>query len=113
PGAVLRAAGNLGFSMGCQLVRLHLPVVWRRGLRHREEGAVMAVWRRCLPIITVLLGVTLAPVRASADAATHTSEMRWGPFVVPAAVGDRPGVLDTVLSALPMPCVNCYLTGIK
>ena len=73
----------------------------------------MVMWRRWLPIIIVLLGVTLAPVRASADAATHTSEMRWGPFVVPAAVGDRPGVLDTVLSALPMPCVNCYLTGIK
>ena len=73
----------------------------------------MAIWRRWLPVLTVLLAVTVAPVRSSADTAARTSQMQWGPFVVPAAVGDRPGVLDTIVSALPMPCVNCSLTGLQ
>ncbi|HEY4409590.1 MAG TPA: hypothetical protein VGO87_06890 [Acidimicrobiia bacterium] len=80
----------------------------------------MAKWRRWLPIVTVLLAVTASPLRSSASplrpsggTAVESSEMQWGPFVVPAAVGERPGVLDTIVSALPMPCLNCYLTGVQ
>jgi hypothetical protein len=78
----------------------------------------MTVLRRSLPFLAAVLtagAMALAPVRSSATPsagpAVRTADTRYGPIVVPPSVGDHPGEFGAVIPALPMPCVNCFLTG--
>ena len=79
----------------------------------------MKIARRSLPSVAVLLTVaamSVTPLPSSAGggdqaAAEQSGDMRYGPIVVPAAVGEQPGQFSAVVPAMPMPCVNCFLTG--
>ena len=76
----------------------------------------MKILRRSLPPIAVLVALaalSLAPLPSAAEpgAPEQTADVRYGPIVVPAALGDQPGQFSAVVPAMPMPCANCYLTG--
>jgi len=80
----------------------------------------MNLLRRSLPFLAAVLTVgamALAPVRSeaapSAGPAAQTAQTRYGPILVPPAMGDHPGEFTAVVPALPMPCMNCFLTGAK
>jgi hypothetical protein len=86
----------------------------------------MNVLRRSLPFLVAVLTVgamALAPVRSSAASTSgpaapgsppaQTADTRYGPIVVPPAMGDHPGEFTAVVPALPMPCMNCFVTGTK
>jgi hypothetical protein len=59
--------------------------------------------------------MALAPLQSSADSsagpAVQTADVRYGPIMVPATVGDQAGQFAAVVPAMPMPCTNCFLTG--
>ena len=46
-----------------------------------------------------------------AQGAQQTADVRYGPILVPAAVGEHPGEFAAVVPAMPMPCTNCFLTA--
>jgi hypothetical protein len=77
--------------------------------------------RRTLPFLGLLLSLgvmSVAPLRSSAESAgpapqPQTADVRYGPIMVPAAVGGHPGEFAAVVPALPMACTNCFLTGTK
>ena len=73
--------------------------------------------RRLLPVVAAVmsLGVmALAPLTSSADSpGSQTSDVRYGPILVPAATAGHPGEFAAVVPAIPMACTNCFLTGTK
>src|SRR5439155_307505 len=83
--------------------------------------------RRTLPFLGLLLSLavmSVAPLRSSAEPAgpapspgpapqAKTTDVRYGPIAVPAAVGGHAGEFAAVVPAMPMPCTNCFLTGTK
>src|SRR5581483_1464168 len=74
----------------------------------------MSILRRSLPPLSVVFAVvamSLTPGSSSAEGTDQTADVRYGPIVVPAAVGDQPGQFAAVVPAMPMPCTNCFLTG--
>jgi hypothetical protein len=74
----------------------------------------MKLLRRSLPSVAVLLALgtmSLAPLRSSAEPATQTADVRYGPILVPPTLGQQPGEFNAVVPAMPMPCTNCFLTG--
>jgi hypothetical protein len=79
----------------------------------------MKIPRRSLPALAVLLAVaamSVAPLQSSAQPAAgggaeQTADSRYGPILVPAAVGDHAGEFAAVVPVMPMPCTNCFLTG--
>ena len=81
----------------------------------------MRLLRRCLPAVAGVLAVAAMSLPLSASPAapasgggvppTRTADVRHGPFLVPAAVGNQAGTFSAFLPAMPMPCTNCFLTG--
>jgi hypothetical protein len=82
----------------------------------------MSILRRSLPPLSVVFAViamALVPQQSGAapdrqadpQPGTQTADGRYGPIVVPAAVGSQPGQFAAVVPAMPMPCTNCFLTG--
>ena len=79
--------------------------------------------RRTFPFLGLLLSLavmSVAPLRSSAEPAgpspapqAQTADVRYGPILVPAAVGGHAGEFTAVVPAMPMPCTNCFLTGTK
>jgi hypothetical protein len=63
-------------------------------------------------LIIALLLVGFGPAQ-SAQAATSTKVVRYGPFTIPAGTATDPGMIHNKLSfAVPRPCVDCYITSV-
>ncbi len=52
----------------------------------------------------------LSAIYVRANSVT-TKTMEWGPFTVPAAMQDGPGMLKTKITGIEKPCEDCYIHG--
>jgi Stress up-regulated Nod 19 len=70
--------------------------------------------RRWALISCVLMAVALAGLPSTADAATSTKVIRYGPFTLPAATDAGPGMIHNKLQfAVKRPCADCYITSFR
>jgi Stress up-regulated Nod 19 len=73
--------------------------------------------KRFTTIAVVAVGILLVGLGSaqSAQAATSTKTVRYGPFTIPAATSDTdPGMIhNKLLFGVARPCVDCYITSFK
>ena len=69
--------------------------------------------RRIILLVTVVLLTVamLAVVGGTAQAEQLTKTVQYGPFTIPAASGDMPGMLEQVKLGVKKPCTDCYITS--
>src|SRR2546423_3496342 len=119
-----RAAGRRGSTRSSRVTSVFGYVCVHRspflGTPETRVRSVAMSLRRTLPFLGLLLSLavmSVAPLRSSADPAPapqgQTSDVRYGPIMVPAATAGHPGEFEAVVPAMPMPCTNCFLTGTK
>lgn len=65
-----------------------------------------------LALLALTLGFLALVPSPAADAATSTRVVRYGPFTIPAATADGPGMIENKLKlGVSRPCVDCYITS--
>jgi hypothetical protein len=70
--------------------------------------------RRFGILVALALAFSLVGVASplSAQAATYTKVVRYGPFTIPAGTSaTAPGMLEQFKFAVARPCIDCYITG--
>jgi hypothetical protein len=69
--------------------------------------------RRIIMLITVVLLMVamLALAGGPAQAESVIKTVRYGPFTIPAASGETPGMLEKVKLGVAKPCKDCFITS--
>ena len=67
--------------------------------------------KRIAVVVGLAMGMALVGL-GSAQAATSTKTVRYGPFTIPAATDMGPGMIhNKLLFGVARPCVDCYITS--
>jgi hypothetical protein len=87
------------------------PTSASRGLRTPLRGVMKRVALIIASAIALVLPLLVAS-GSSAQAATYTKTVRYGPFTIPAGSETDPGMIHNQLRfAVPRPCVDCFITS--
>jgi hypothetical protein len=82
-----------------------------RGLRTPLRGVMKRVALIIASAIALVLPLLVAS-GSSAQAATYTKTVRYGPFTIAAGSETDPGMIHNQLRfAVPRPCVDCFITS--